>query len=101
MKRAGTGMCMKLIFRVQAIRRMAHRGISVADVRQVLQSGEIIEQYPDDVPYPSRLVLGFIDSRPIHVITADNPDSSETIVITTYEPDASHWDQSFRTRKNP
>ena len=92
---------MKLVFRVHAIQRMAQRGIAVSDVRQILQSGEIIEEYPDDAPYPSRLVLGFINSRPIHVITADIPDSSEMIVITTYEPDESQWDELFRTRKKP
>jgi len=37
---------------------MARRNISAAEVRRVLTDGETIEEYPDDTPYPSRLVLG-------------------------------------------
>ena len=34
-------------------------GVSAEDeVRNVIQTGETIEDYPDDFPYPSRLVLG-------------------------------------------
>lgn len=46
-----------LIFRVHAIQRMFQRGISKDDVRSVLESGRLIEEYPDDHPYPSRLAL--------------------------------------------
>ncbi|MBI2917323.1 MAG: DUF4258 domain-containing protein [Chloroflexi bacterium] len=35
-------------FRGHAIRRMFKRGISVDDVRHVLATGEVIEDYPDD-----------------------------------------------------
>jgi hypothetical protein len=48
----------RLVFPVHAIQRMALRNISAAEVRAVLTSGEAIEEYPDDTPYPSRLVLG-------------------------------------------
>ncbi len=37
--------------------------INEIDVREVLTSGEVIESYPDDTPYPSRLVLGWRGSR--------------------------------------
>jgi len=47
-----------LIFRVHAIQRMAQRGISVEDVRHVLDPGEVIADYSDDFPDPSALVLG-------------------------------------------
>lgn len=47
-----------LVFRVHAIRRMFGHRISEDDVHQVLLTGEVIEEYPDDTPYPSRLVLG-------------------------------------------
>ena len=45
----------RLIFRVHAVRRMFERGISEEDVRAVLATGETIESYPSDTPYP-RLV---------------------------------------------
>jgi hypothetical protein len=50
-------------FRVHAIQRMFRRGVSVEAIRQVLATGETIERYPDDTPYPSRLVLGWRESR--------------------------------------
>ena len=89
----------RLLFRVHAIQRMFQRGLSERDVRQVLQSGEVIQEYPDDQPYPSRLVLGWSGWRPIHVVAADNQDDHEVVVITVYEPDPSHWEPDFRTRR--
>ena len=50
----------ELVFSVHAIRRMAERDIAVSDVRMVLESGEVIESYPDDQPYPSKLALGSV-----------------------------------------
>lgn len=89
----------RLIFRVHAIQRMVERGISETDVREVLEGGETIENYPDDTPYPSRLVLGLRGSRPIHVVAAEITDADETIVVTAYEPDTDHWEPGFRRRR--
>lgn len=88
-----------LIFRVHAIQRMFQRGISKDDVRSVLESGRLIEEYPDDHPDPSRLVLGWSGSRPIHVVASDDLNTHETIVITVYEPDPAKWEASFSRRR--
>ena len=89
----------RLVFRVHAIRRMFERAISAADVRAVLTAGETIENYPDDTPYPSRLVLGWWAGRPLHLVVADNVEADETIVITVYEPDAELWEPGYRRRR--
>jgi hypothetical protein len=89
----------KLVFRVHAIQRMFQRRITEADVRHVLDTGEVIEEYPDDVPYPSRLVSGESENRFLHVVIADNTGVGETIVITVYEPDPEQWEPGFRRRK--
>jgi hypothetical protein len=78
---------------------MALRNISAAEVRAVLTSGEAIEEYPDDTPYPSRLVLGWAGSRPLHVVAADNAEDEATIVITVYEPEPTQWEAGFRRRR--
>lgn len=88
-----------LVFRVHAMQRMFQRRISAEDVRHVLATGEDIEEYPNDTPYPSRLVLGWCGDRPMQVVVADNPESQETIVITVYEPDPLQWEPGFRRRK--
>ena len=41
----------KLVYRNHAIKRMFERGISEADVRAVIDLGEVIQEYPDDVPF--------------------------------------------------
>ncbi len=71
-----------LVFRVHAIQRMFQRGLSEVDVRLVLESGDVIQEYPDDQPYPSRLVLGWSGPRPIHVVVSENQDDHEVVVIT-------------------
>lgn len=78
---------------------MFERMIEVEDVRHVLETGETIEEYADDLPYPSRLVLGEREGRILHVVAADNAADGVTIVITTYEPDPRLWQADFRTRR--
>lgn len=88
-----------LVFRVHAIQRMFERAITKEDVRQALATGKTIEAYPEDPPYPSRLVLGWVGTRPIHVVVADNQVQQETIVITVYEPDVAKWEAGFERRR--
>lgn len=76
--------------------------IRVEEVLQALDRGEIIEEYPDDVPYPSCLVLGRpATGRPIHVVCAPVAAERRVIIITTYQPDPERWDQEFRHRREP
>ncbi|MGH7844933.1 MAG: DUF4258 domain-containing protein [Candidatus Binatia bacterium] len=89
----------RLVFRVHAIQRMYQRGISEEEVHNVIRTGQTIEDYPGDFPYPSRLVLGWHGLRPIHVVVADNTNDGENIVITVYEPDPEEWEADFKRRK--
>ncbi len=91
-------MTKKLIFRKHALQRMFQRSIAVEDVRAVLANGKTIIDYPDDQPYPSRLMLGWHGARPIHVVAADTEDG-ETILITVYEPDPALWEPGFERKK--
>lgn len=91
----------RLVYRVHAIQRMFERRINAEGIKHVLAAGEVIEEYPDDRPYPSRLVLGTVGNRPLHVVAADNVPGSETIIITVYEPDLRQWEAGFRRRKRP
>ncbi len=112
----------KITFRVHALRRMFERGIAVSDVALVVRvagdAGEnlsleeeararkavrcwpqVVEDYPDDKPYPSRLLLGWREGRPLHVVVAENAPGNEWIVITVYEPDPARWEADFTRRK--
>jgi hypothetical protein len=88
----------KIAFRTHSIIRMFQRCVNEKDVRSVLETGEIIEVYPDDTPYPSRLIMGWLESRPLHVVVADNIADNETIVITVYEPEQDKWSTNFKRR---
>ena len=92
-------MVERVIFRVHSLQRMFQRSISAEDVQEVLATGNTIERYPTDRPYPSRLVLGWLGARPLHVVVADNTTQQETIVVTVYEPEPNRWDAGFERRR--
>lgn len=85
------------IYRIHAIERMFEREISEENVEKVISIGDIIETYPNDQPYISYLVLGFLSARAIHVVYAKDEDSN-IIVITVYEPNLQKWSKGFRRR---
>ena len=63
------------------------REIIVAEIREAIDDGDIIEDYPNDKYGPSCLTLGFTEaSRPLIKI------------ITVYEPNPSEW-IDFRIRR--
>ncbi len=89
----------RLLFLPHAIRQMSRpeRTISTADVRGVVECGEIVEDYPEDVRGRSCLMLGQgKDGRPLHVVCS--PKDDYLAIITSYVPDAKQWTNNYRTR---
>ena len=93
-----TKFCSKFIFSSHAVNAMISRNILVNDVVEVVEFGELIADYPNDKPYPSKLLLNFINDIPIHVVVAQNVNRDEFIIITCYLPDATLWDKDFKTK---
>lgn len=89
---------MKLIYRKHAIIRMFERDIGDQDIRMVLLTGEVIANYPNDTPYPSQLILGWINGSPLHVLIAQAEDD-QIIVITAYQPDPKLWETDFKRKR--
>jgi hypothetical protein len=73
--------------------------ISLTDLVEAIESGEIIAKYQSDKPFPSRLILKFVSGKPIHIVVAQNPVSFECILITTYVPDQNILNPDFKTKK--
>jgi len=74
--------------------------IRVDEVLQALETGKIIEEYPEDAPYPSGLVLGrTAERRPLPIVCAPVPVERRLIIITVYQPDPTRWDPEFRPRR--
>ncbi len=82
-----------------ALERMMERGISRETVKKVLLSGEIIEDYPDDKPYPSALFLGWVEEQSFHVVTAFDTETDYGFIITVYKPDLEHFESDYKTRR--
>ena len=82
-----------------ALERMLEREISRDMVKQALLTGEIIEDYSDQKPYPGALFLGWVHGKPLHVVIAFDEFSGFCFIITTYEPDLEHFEEDYRTRR--
>lgn len=78
--------------------RMAERDITRSEVINAIMNGEIIEEYPNDYPLPSCLILGFRELCPLHVVLACDTDM--IIIISVYVPDRIRFENDNRTRRN-
>ena len=68
------------------------------DVMELIWNGEIIEQYPEDFPVPSCLVLGFtVRKRALHAVLST--DGTWIYLITAYYPSSDEWEEDMKTRK--
>ena len=80
------------------IRKLQERGIYREDVFKAIETGKIIEQYPDDYPFPSCLLLGNDrNGKPLHLVIAS--DGSILFLITAYFPNLDKFDSNYETRK--
>ena len=80
------------------LKRLMQRGIFQASVVQAIRSGEIIEQYPNDYPYPSCLLLGTTEAgEALHIVCGIG--EGEVWLITAYHPDPDEWESDLKTRR--
>src|SRR5712691_10827629 len=90
----------KILFLPHAVQQMARpeRLISTAEVRHVVATGEVIEDYPEDPRGHSCLLRGYgTGARPLHVVCA--PKAEYLAIITTYLPSSDQWEDDMCTRK--
>ena len=91
---------LRILYLTHAIRQMSRpdRLIRASEVRNVIYSGEVIEDYPDDSRGHSCLLLGEGEgNRRIHVVCA--PKADYLAIITAYLPSDDEWDTSCKQRK--
>jgi len=88
----------KVIFKDHAILRMLERDISEQEVLEVLHHGEVVEKYDDDFPYPSCLMYKMLDTKPLHIVVADNRNDEQKIIVTVYIPDSANFASDYKTR---
>lgn len=78
--------------------RMFQRNITADEVIEAVYNGKIIEEYPDDYPYPSCLIFGItFNKRFLHVVAGIT--DTKLWIITVYEPNPDKWNNDFTMRK--
>ena len=82
-----------VMWTTHAAERMTERDISKAEVLNAIASGEAVENYPDDFPFPSVLLCG----KGIHVVCGLGRDS--VVIVTAYRPGLDKWEPDMRTRR--
>ena len=88
----------KIEWTLHVAKRLLQRGISANDVEASIQNGSIIEEYPDDYPFPSCLIMGKTATNDVlHVVCSIGDD--KLWIITVYEPNLDEWESDYRTRK--
>lgn len=80
------------------LERMQERDILRDDVISCVLRGEIIEDYPNDFPYPSCLIFGYTtQEKVLHIVIG--ADETTAYVITAYYPSTDKFEADLRTRK--
>lgn len=78
--------------------RLQERSINPSDVKRCIITGEIIENYPSDHPYPSCLILGFsVENKSLHTVVGVG--NNYLWLVTAYFPTLEKWESDFKTRK--
>lgn len=69
--------------------------LDILDLEEVIATGEILEDYPNDPRGPSCLVLGYAGIRPVHLVIGWSSQTGSEAriprIITAYEPKPPKW----------
>lgn len=72
--------------------------LTLSQVFESVHTGEVIEDYPLDRPYPSCLISGRTNENlPVHSVWAYNAATAWAVLVTVYKPDPERWVE-FRKR---
>ncbi len=90
----------RLLFSSHAVEQMnlSERLITPWEVHEIIEKGEIVEEYTDDTRGPSCLLYGKTrEGRVLHVVCA--PKRDHLVVVTAYTPSLNEWERDLRSRR--
>ena len=76
----------------------ARRAVFSREIEEVVISGEVIEDCPDDKYGPSCLIMS--KTRTGRILHVQVSYAGPAKVITVYEPSPDEWEADWKTRKN-
>jgi len=65
---------------------MGLRKITHADVKHVVATGDVVEQYPDNRPDPKALFMAEVGGEPLYVSCAFDGNCAYIITVHWYDP---------------
>ena len=90
----------RILYLPHAVRQMSRldRMILVEEVRNVVERGELVEDYPEDLRGHSCLLPGYkLDDTPTHVVCS--PKEDYLSLITAQIPDLEEWEYDYKRRR--
>ncbi|MBI4713458.1 MAG: DUF4258 domain-containing protein [Planctomycetes bacterium] len=85
-------------FSIHAVDQSILRKITWQQMHEAIETGEIIEDYPEDKYGPSCLILGWTKSGKALHIQCSYPSRPKIKIITLYEPNPTEWIE-FKIRR--
>jgi len=74
--------------------------MTLAEFRELLGTGEVIEEHDLDEGLSHELVLLIEWARPLHVVFVVDERRSEERIVTVYEHDQNQWTPDYRSRRS-
>lgn len=90
----------KIVYTPHAVIQITNleRMIEPDEIRKVIDTGVIVENYPFDLRGNTSLILGRgINNRPIHIVCTQSDFC--LMIITAYIPSEIKWSPDFKTRE--
>ncbi len=88
----------KYLITLHAQKRMDQRGITIEELKEIIYHGSIVEEYKDDKPYPSCLIMGRVKGGfPLYAVCALE---KKVHIVTVHWLDPEKWlDPTTRREK--
>ncbi len=88
----------KIKWTTHILARIQERNINPSDVKHCIATGEIIEKYPTDYPFPSCLIVGLSEAN-LFLHTVVGIGNDYLWLVTAYYPSIEKWENNFKVRK--
>lgn len=91
--------CTKVVIGQHAYSRMFGDGVDPESVARAVKSGEIVEEYAEERPFPQYLLLHIEQEKALHLIVGNDEQNGICYVMTVYRPDRRLWNDDFKRRR--